>query len=246
MKLHKKTQIEVQKLLDETGYALQLDDLSDIIELNDLAKRVTGPDGAYDDIYNWPIKCANLLLRPLSLGKLSWYNNRALAWFDDDTETLSTVLAFLMSIENTEQAIWDLSSPEQAKEAIETWEQTVEASPVQLAYAVDKVIGKRTSSTQKGDLADNYGPMISLLCREYGETPRYWMYEADLAVINAMMADYTNRLNQQMKQNQKISKGKTANRQAQKPIVTPSMEATLQFRKKLLELKEKWGAGHGS
>ena len=243
MELHKKTMLEVQSLLNETGHTLQLYDIADINELNELAHQVTSTSGAYGDVYAWPIKCANLLLRPLTLGKIAWYNKRALLWFQEDDESMATVLAFLMSIENDESFVWSLASPEQAKQAIDKWESECEANPIQLAHAVDQVLQYSKGGSASNESEHNFGPLISLLCREYGNTPKHWMYEASIPVIQGLMDDYTRRVNEELK-NHSRNKG-SKNAKAIKPIATPSMEATLKFRKKLLALKTRWEADSG-
>lgn len=246
MELHKKTMLEVQSLLNETGHKLELNDIADILELNEIAHQVTGTNGAYGDIYAWPVKCANLLLRPLTLGKIAWYNKRGLQWFEEDTECLTTVLAFLMSIENDEAFVWSLSSPEQAKEAIDAWEAQTEANPIQIAHAVDKILSYSKNASGSGDSDDqDYGPLIALLCREFGNTPKHWMYEVSIPVIKGLMDDYTRRINEEIKAQSRGTKGRK-NAKAMKPIATPSMEATLKFRKKLLALKQRWEAAYGN
>jgi len=236
--LHKKTMLEVQSLLDETGHRLSLSDIADVVELDELAHRVTGPGGDYDDVFSWPVHCAGLLLKPLSLAKIAWYNRCAVKWFDDDSVTTSTILAFLASCENDEAILDKLTTPEQARDTIEAWERTVTATPMQIAAAVEKLLGGRDGGEEK-DGPSSFGPLVSLLCREYGESPEHWMYRASLPVIEALMGDYTTRINEQIKRHGK-SAGKGS---GVAPVQTPSMQATLKFRKKLLALRERWGAG---
>jgi len=238
MELHTKTQIEVQNLLNDSGHVLTLADIPDILELDQLAQKVTGDSGDYADLYKWPVKCGNLLFRPMTLGKLAWYNSRARDWFDDDIQTLSTVLAFLLSTDNDESFVWGLNDPESAKATIEEWEKTVDITPQELAGAVDLMVNSFSSSGEKSESGD--GPLIGLLCREYGNTPNYWMFKESINVIRSLVDEHVRKINQEINAHNKKSSGK--NRRAIAPIKTPSMDATLRFRKKLLALGEKWGA----
>jgi len=238
MELHKKTQIEVQKLLYDSGHVLNLDDLSDIIELNDLANRVTGDTGAYASIHKWPVKCGKLLLRPLTVGKLAWYNQRGLIWFDDDIQTLSTVLAFLLSVDNDESFVWGLEDAETAKATIEAWEKEVDVTPAELGAAVDSVVNSYSSRSGDEDKVDRGdGPLIALLCREYGNTPQHWMYRESINVIRALVDEHVRKINSEITARNQRGKGK----KVLPPIKTPSMDASLLFRKKLLTIAEKWG-----
>lgn len=246
MNLHKKTQAEVQSLLNDTGHQLQLSDIPDIIELNELAEQVTSNAGAYSDIHSWPVKCGKLLLKPLTLGKMAWYNNCALKWFSDDIESSGTVLAFLLSLDNDERFVWSLTNPQDAILAINEWEKTVDATPAELAAAIDFVLQSSKKTDQNTESAkDDHGPLIAMLCREYGNTPNYWLYQASINVIRALTDEHVRKINQEIASHNKSAPKGGKNRVVVNPIKTPAMDATLKFRKKLLDLKEKWTASNG-
>lgn len=243
MQLHKKTQIEVQKILDETGHALTLDDVADIVAINAIANRITSTTGAFSELYKWPTLCGNLLLRPLSLGKIAWYKTRACQWFEDDNETLSTVLAFLMSVDNDESFVASLGDPQAAKSAIEEWEIGVSATPAQLSSAVKSMMPDNIEGGAADGCDDTIddGPLIALLCREYGESPQHWLFVENIFTIRSLVDSYVARINNEMRAMGKHSKRATA----MAPIRTPSMSASLEFRKKLEELKMKWICSNG-
>jgi hypothetical protein len=240
MELHKKTQIEIQRLIDATGHALTLDDIPAILELNEVANRITGESGEYADIHAWPVKCGGTLLKPLTVGKLAWYNKRGLQWFADDAQTITTLLAFILAAENDESSLWQYADAESAKAAIDEWEKTIDATPAQIVSAIESLTAPLRSTEPDGENTHGDGPLISLLCREYGNTPDYWLYRASINVIRALIEDHNRRINQEIQSHNRRAKGKTI-----QPIKTPGMAATLQFKKLLSALGEKWGANGG-
>ena len=242
MKLHKKTQIEVQKLLDETGHTLSLEDIDDILTLDELSKRVTGESGEYANIYRWPIRVGSMLLRPLTLSKITWYNQRAKEWFDDDPETQVTLLGFLLSVENDESYLWSLADKESAMNTINEWQRNADATVDELRVAIMSIIDVDDHSGNVEAKSNGDGPLIGLLCRQYGKDPHYWMHEESITVIRCLIDDHTRQINEQAKRHNSSGKkgGKTI------PLIkTPSMDATLKFRKKINDMREKWG-NHGS
>jgi len=236
-KLQLKTQKEVQGLLTETGHVLTLDDIPDILELDEYARRVTSKGGDYSDVYSWPILCGSLILRPLTLGKMAWFNQCAMKWFEDEQSTITAVLAFLLSVENSEQFIWTLGDRNQAKAAIEEWQKMVDATESEMASAIEKLVSfnDQDGSAQGDGVDSDDGPLIGLLCREYGQSPKYWLYEESVNVIRALIDDHVAQINREIHASNRMSKGRGV-----APIKTPSMDATLKFRKKIVEIRERW------
>ena len=240
-KLHQKTSVEVQSLLNETGHELTLDDIPSVLELDDLSHLVTGTRGAIAGMYRWPVKCGKLLLRPLTLGKRAWYNDRAREWFADDDETLITLLAFLLSYENSEDYINSLGDAQTAIDTINEWQKTVDCTVEELQAGVSDMINIGDDNGKADNKTSGDGPLIAMLCREYGSSPEYWIHKESINVIRALCDDYTRKMNAEIrKHNANIPKSGKGKGKATPPLKTPSMGAGLKFRQKIEELRERW------
>lgn len=237
--LHKKTQIEVEKLLNDTGHTLTLDDIPAILELDELSHRITGSVGEYAAIHRWPVKAGKLLLRPLSLSKIAWYNQCGAKWFADDPETLICLLAFLLSVENDESYMWSLVDPDTARDSIQEWVTGVDATPAELESSIASIIDTGEKHESVDNKVGDDGPLVALLCKEYGSSPDHWIHKESITVIRAMLNDYTRRMNEEIRKHNASSKGK--NKQAL--LKSPSMEASQQFRKKITDLELRWTDG---
>lgn len=166
------------KVMQEAGAKFDpVSDFDDIAELNRLASGVTnGQTAKYWAASLEPaITVGNITLRRLSIGAEEWLD-RAQDWFDDDHFLF--LIGFAMSSTPDQlSTAWDADS---AKKAVRQWRRNAKCSRRSLVRAVERFkIAEDASQQLEADVntpVDN-GWLIELLCKEYGETPDYWIWQ---------------------------------------------------------------------
>ena len=180
----------VNKILQSTGHALVVDDIEHINRLDAQAWRIARPDDQAElDIAGLPVVCGNAMMRSPSLGKLRWFED-ARAWFASDPIMVDIALGYICATDNTENALSEICTREAAEAALTKWWRRLSATPDQYYRALFAVV-PQTDSDAAGRA--EYGPTIALLCREYGGTPSYWLWDASVSLCRTMLDDYTHR-----------------------------------------------------
>jgi hypothetical protein len=105
-----------------------------------------------------------------------------------------------------------------------------------------EVIAEAEDDEEIGE--DICGPTCSLLAREFGESPKYWLFEAPIDLATAMTADYTERMQREADaaRKQRSAKGKhsSGTRSPGAPQATPKMYAQKKLRTYCKALEKRW------
>jgi len=243
-RLNALTRETVSELLDRTGHALRVDDFDALMRLNQLAEAVTRPaDRAEQDVLNLPVPCGRATLRRPSLAKCFWYERRACVWFRGDPLLLNLALGYICAIENTEDALYALAGPEATQAALEAFAASLTCSEAEYEAAKALVLPE-PSEDDDGDPVD-YGPTARLLSKVCGGTPQYWMHEADIGFIRAMLDDYAAEVQAEHNSRRRSSirgqgKRKGGSIKPTAPPRTPQMNNLKRFREYKLRLMQRW------
>lgn len=221
---------KVQELLSLTGHKLSLEDFDLIAELDRIADTVTNPAGEDKSIMTIPVRIGKYLMVSPTINKMTWYNECALEWWGE-TNLADYAIGYMLQPHI--QGSWLYLQEKKFLEK-EVWKYArgLNVLPKEYEDAVQSVV-KPSDDDSDGD-AEGYGPLVALLTKEYNATPKYWMDEADLNVINTLMADYIDGIEAQQKSLRKNSKS------AIPPMKTPKTVAINKFREQSNLVSEAW------
>ena len=231
-------------LLTKTGHSLTPDDFDHVTRLNVLSARVVdGSEDAVQSLVAAPVPCGNITLRKPSIGKLFWFQDYAVEWFKDEPDMYDLVFAYLLSMPNenaTTDALVDRST---THKIVSKWARKLTATEDEFVKAMATVY-----PAGDGDESDDparEAPICALLAREYGESPSFWLWEAPLDMSQAMIADYTQRMEaEHAAQRRSASGGKGFHKGGSAKPTPPSATPTIRHQKKLREyvnsLEKRW------
>jgi len=239
--LQHETKLKLTTMMEKTGHRLRLDDLDDIIELDRLAERVADPQHGVDS----PLKSHAVFVRgvpvhPLTLAHLTFIDEMAgqLARNDDERALFLLWVVTLPQIEDAHYDADETSKRFRAWARRCRWTENDIASVMELRYA--RLV---KDAADQGDSENQDGALVSLLSREYGESPAYWMYEAPLGIIEACVADWNMRQEAQAAAYRRAAGGKGA---AVAPAPSPKFVAVRKFRECAKRIEAKWLASDHS
>lgn len=250
-KLEILTKQTITSLLEETGHVLGVSDLDEINALDGLAWKVVHPTEQEEtDLLDLPVKVGNLKLRRLSWGALGWLEECAYQWFVNQPVFLDLATVYASVYSREPDALYALDGPRAARKTLKKWSRTFSATYEEVINAVEKVLPepdaasyaeayRRTGDNGNGKNGHkvNYGPMVALLVREYGQTPEYWFWKASTDKSSTMLADVEARINAEDEEM------KRAAARAKQPMVTrsgPRLAAIDALRKFEKHLRAKW------
>lgn len=245
-------QERARSLLAETGHVLVLDDYEHLSTLNELSLRVLEPEDPDElSLLNLPIGCGRHLLRQPTLAKLEWLKTCAQNWWD--TETVAIATGYVCTLPDNEQALALLYAPNVAEKAVYKFWRSLHVPSEDFYAALERVLpyngGVETELEVDGDDEGEEGgnicgPTASLLSREYGGSPAYWLFEAPIGLSQSMTADYIERMQREAEQARKrqASTGhhRGGTRRADPPAPTPKMYAQKRLRNYCNALRERW------
>jgi len=224
--LEKMTRLALSAALDETGHTLGLDDLDAITELNGYAVQVVRGESDEHALIETPIAIGGVIFEPLTLSKIIWMHDIGSAWFDDEDQSMVVPYALYVDAD----ALWQYTSAKELLRDVKLWVRKTKLTPEHIARLIEWAFPQKDGGDNKD--GDSYGPIIALLCREYGSTPDYWL-NASFGLVRAMLDDYTQRMNAEREAASRGGK-------AVAPVATPKMIALRNFTKKKNAIIESW------
>lgn len=235
MELNLQTKMDVAETLKASGRSLCLDDLPDVIELNQFAEKVSNPKAESSVALSLlPVRVANVNLYPPKIAGLIWHDEH-LTWWTGADYMPQLVLAFICSTEDQAGLVKTLNTQADALAAIRAWGRGVNASLIELITAIDKLM-----PTGDGTGDGDSWPVVSLLCREYGCTPRYWIDESPISEIVCLLDEYGARQDRELLAMKRAAKGRWS-----ETLSADKAHAIKAYREKLNSIKKKWGVTNG-
>jgi hypothetical protein len=182
----------LQRAKSDHGIAFDpVDDFEDILELHTLAEAVTNPTLTEDElsIITPHAYAGSLKICKPTIGAIHWYNTYAAKWFADDVEASTLSLAYAIALGRHPDKMMELGDKGKARKAVFAWSAGLDCTYDELAAAL-ATLSSESPEEREDDDARSYGPIISLLVSEYGQTPDYWLWETSYDVCEALIKDY--------------------------------------------------------
>jgi hypothetical protein len=220
------TQQDVQKLLTETSHVLTIQDIALVVELDKAASVVvSGPVDKSDSIYAFPLLCGGEAFRAPSVGKQIFWEEQIANELPEKWLTC----AFL----------WLLTQPEVPEQrggeivkAVKKWGRKCKLS----TDDIEKVIATYATDDKGSGEKANYGEIISLLVREYGQDCAHWL-NAPEAEINMLLGDWTRR---QEAKAASYRASKAGSKNPLPPMPSPKIKALKTYRELKDKLRASW------
>jgi len=190
-------------------------DWDELQELNELARRITEP-GDKSGARTWLAASktvGNVTVHPLSLGGWLWLTELGIPLFEDRVFWQNIAVAYVMAHSRNPEKFRHVNDRESAKRILKEWVRGCGATQAELLDAIDEVCGNDDEiDAEDGgkDTDTNYGPVVALLCREYGATPDYWIWECPLGQLEALVLEYDAKCRREAAAQAKASGGQGA------------------------------------
>lgn len=189
-KLHPHVQRAILRVRQAGGVVDPIADFPALVHLNDLAGRLDHPDVS-DAITSLlaPVEVGGLMLHPLCLGAEEWLQAHA-EWFP--TYRLE-LLATAWCMAHPGRAYERLTSRVTTALILGAWQLTLlGVSWAALEMAVIDILKRGRRATDDGSASgDDEGPglgaVLGMLCREYGKSPEYWLFDVPALEVKQLI-----------------------------------------------------------
>lgn len=225
------TKKAIQKLQDETGHVLVVEDFDLIEELDGLADGFSGVSSDESRLLYQPYSLCGIKFYPLTVAKSLWYQEKVKEWCIEGS-LQESLLFWLMTLPNDAGELDHYAEEKEALKAIRKLSRRLHCTPEQLNDMFLKCVGNQSGDSDK---AVDYGGVVAVLIREYGGKPDEWLYETPLPMITALFKAFERRIDAEEKTARASSGGK-----AVAPAPTRRMERLNDFRVKVNEIREAW------
>ena len=183
--------LEMKNLLKSTKHSLTVDDFDDIVKLDKLCKAITDSESPINDIIDMPVVVGGYQLKQPSIGVLEWYNEWYLPMFDGDALMSDVGLAYALSLSDVPTELWNISDKKIVRKNIKLFMRQLGCTHEELRVVQKKLLNiseedesNGKEEVQEEDEPENTGKLIAVLCKEYGHTAPYWLWEAPIGLIN--------------------------------------------------------------
>lgn len=191
MTMHPAAARVVRQAVAAGGKIDPIEHFADLTTLDRLAREQQCP--SLDErlhVLDHPIAVGGALLYRLSWAAWEW-SERAMEWFDEEP-LCELVVPWAMAHARRKDELDRVSNKRLAARAIRKWARSLDCS-VEGLMAACKALLPDTSATENADTparqTDNslgYGPVLTRLVQECGQTFEYWMHEVPLEVVLAV------------------------------------------------------------
>ncbi len=190
------TREAVARLVAETGHVLEIDDFAEIAALDALARLILNPEDQDElDLLAFPVRVGRTWLYPITLGGSLWLEERAQGWFADLPLFADLSVAFLLAHGRTPEVLEEITDRPAAMKAIKKWRRGLGCTYKELMAGVTQALPDVDDDAPDGDNERaKYGPIIALLCREYGGTPEHWMWTESTQRVTALINEHRRRI----------------------------------------------------
>jgi hypothetical protein len=224
---------EIEKLLSQTDHTLTVDDFTLLKDLNDAGERVSNPTGEEDSFPVLPVIAGGHIFSAPTISITQWYNDRALPWWGESNYS-HLALGYSLQVKITGKWLWEQERSFLEKELL-SFAKGLDCTPEEYESAILSVINTdEDSGGDEGSGSANYGPLISMLCKEYGGEPDYWIHQADLNTLQSLMSSYMTGLEME------YASAKGGGKGGLPPFKTPKMAAIEKFREQSNLVERAW------
>jgi len=226
---------EIQRLQSQTNHSLDLDDFDDIVKMDALCNAITSKDAPHNDIVDMPVVLGRYELKQPTIGVLEWYNDYYLPLFENNALMADAGLAYALSLSDTPEELWLLKNKRDARKHVKRFLRRLNCTHDELQDVLRSLLSADENAESDEESEGNAGALIAMLCREYGHSPQYWLWEAPVGIVNAFVADYAGRIEAETEQIRNASKG------ANKPPPAESRKQKfLALREHTNMMRDKW------
>jgi len=205
-----------------------------VLELDAMGSRacMVPAENSIADAFDAPTMIGDIPLFPLSVGNRYWCIEQAIPACAGDAALQDAAVAYAMH-QRGRALCHELPGPKDILRAVKGFARTITVSHTALSNTLQRMLrhdmfgsvdadGKPTGGNEP---AGSFGPTLALLCREYGETREYWLFEASEAFLSDILTDYKNRVAQAW-----------ASAGGQTTALDPSWAAFEEFRRRVEEI----------
>ena len=184
---------ELQSLLTETNHSLSIEDFDDITRLNELCLAITDNKSPDNDIIDMPVCIGGYQLKQPTIGVLEWYNGFYLPLCTNDPLLADAGLAYALTLSDNPNQLWELENVSVCKKTVRKFLRRLNCTHSELQETIKTllVIDDQAEPDEPSDSCA--GRLIAMLCKEYGHSVQYWLWEAPIGIINTFVDDYTDR-----------------------------------------------------
>lgn len=226
--------LDVKRLLEETGHALTVDDIDDVVELNRLGEEMAHPARSerFDPV-GIPERVGNCMLYPPTVGVIEWLSDIALP-LAEGAATDAEVVGYALSNIATPEALWALQSRSEVVSAIKRWSRKLNATPKELSRAIHKLMPQAGSVDEAGE-KPYYGEVIAFLSRELCQDPAFFVWRCSIDRIRILLDSIIASKNAEIEAVNRASRGAKA-----APIYSPKYAAVAAYQKHLNKMRQSW------
>lgn len=192
--LTKYAEVEIRKLCEQTSHKITLEDFNDLTKLNDLCAAVLDNSAEHNDVIDMPVRVGPYRIHKPTIGALEWFGEYAEKWFSDNGYLLDCALAYVLTLSDLPGDLWELEDKKTAYRRIKRWMRKLDITHEELQAQLISVLGVSDKDGQGKDKAGDAGKLVAMLCREYGHTVEYWLWEAPVSIITLFANDYISRI----------------------------------------------------
>ena len=161
------TQQTVMRLLSETKHRLTLDDFDLLQELDEIATRLVSGRSGERSLLSMPFIRGGIKFYPTTIAKDLYWQEVVSGHVDEAWEPIAFL--WLMSHDGLPDATAD-----EVQKRVKSFARTLNIDEAVLREIVDHY-NPKTGGAKEKENEYNYGDVIALLIREYGQSWEYWM-----------------------------------------------------------------------
>ena len=225
---------EVEQLLRETGHALTIADLPDILRMDALCEAFTRREDCDQDFIRRPVAVGKTMLHPLTMEAVVWLQDGPLTWWATEPDMMLYAHAYAHGEARTgvlrDPALWD---EREARRIVRRWVLRLRVTPWVLVKAIEGfAVREEACSGMTSRTAAQVGSIVAFLISEYGETPEYWTREAPVEQIRALIDFWNGR--------QRAELEAAAAPGSQPPVPESKLALLVEIRKHRNAMRVKW------
>lgn len=236
--MHQMTKEAIKKLLLKTNHVLDVEDFDLIEQLDSIANDLSITTRTQKRILREPFELCGVNFYPLTVAKSLWCSEKIKEW-ELEADCIEPFTLWMLTLPLTEDCFDGFETLKVVDRAVKKMGRKLHCSDAELLEVYHKCIGRESGDTDESGDAVDYGGMISVLVKEYGGTPAYWLYEESVEFISVLILSYSDRNAQQ-------SKASSPSGKAVAPAPSRQLAALSKFREKANKISDKWSVEDGS